>query len=83
MNTYHDHLRDAPGIGFDASSGNFEGADRVEAQVDDGAATDAGSTTSPTCDHANNAFVIPVPDGDAAGHAALPVVERLLPPDRR
>ncbi len=62
VNTYHDHLRDAPGIGFDDSSNNFEGADRVEAQVDDGAATALGQ---PACDHANNAFVIPVPDGTA------------------
>ena len=29
VNTYHDHLRDAPGIGFDGSSGDFEGGDRV------------------------------------------------------
>ena len=62
VNTYHDHLRDAPGIGFDDSSNNFEGTDRVEAQVDDGAATALGQ---PACDHANNAFVIPVPEGTA------------------
>ena len=37
VNRFHDHLRDAPGIGFDDSSGNFERADRVHAQVDDGA----------------------------------------------
>jgi extracellular elastinolytic metalloproteinase len=61
VNTYHDHLRDAPGIGFDDSSNNFEGADRVEAQVDDGATT--GSAQLPDCNHTNNAFVIPVPEG--------------------
>lgn len=61
VNTYHDHLRDAAGIGFDDSSGNFEGVDRVEAQVDDGAATDMGQF--PDCAHTNNAFVIPVPEG--------------------
>jgi extracellular elastinolytic metalloproteinase len=61
VNTFHDHLRDAPGIGFDDSSNNFEGGDRVEAQVDDGAATDAGQF--PDCNHTNNAFVIPVREG--------------------
>jgi extracellular elastinolytic metalloproteinase len=61
LNTYHDHLRDAPGIGFDDSSHNFEGADRVEAQVDDGAALEMGQF--PDCEHTNNAFVIPVPHG--------------------
>ena len=43
VNLFHDHLRDAPGIGFGASSNNFEGSDRVNAQVDDGAATDGPS----------------------------------------
>ena len=60
VNTFHDHLRDAAGIGFDNSSGNFEGSDRVIGQVDDGANTDGGF---PDCNHTNNAFVIPVPDG--------------------
>ena len=46
VNTFHDHLRDAPGIGFGASSNNFEGGDRVHAQVDDGAATAAPPTTT-------------------------------------
>ena len=40
VNRYHDHLRDAPGVGFNAASGNFEAGDRVIAQVDDGADTD-------------------------------------------
>jgi hypothetical protein len=65
VNTFHDHLRDAAGIGFDDSSGNFEGADLVQAQVDDGSTTDStvGYEDFPACDRINNAFVIPVPDG--------------------
>ncbi len=64
VNLFHDHLRDAPGIGFGATSGNFEGGDRVIAQFDDGAATGVGALDDfPACDHANNAFVIPPPDG--------------------
>lgn len=61
LNTFHDHLRDAPGIGFDDGSNNFEGADRVEAQVDDGAATGSGGL--PDCQHANNAYVLPWSEG--------------------
>ena len=76
VNPFHDHLRDAAGIGFDDSSGNFEGADRVIAQVDDGAATDVGSTTSPP------ATTSTTPSSsrarrDAAADAGLPLVERL------
>jgi extracellular elastinolytic metalloproteinase len=64
VNSFHDHLRDAAGIGFDDSSGNFEGSDRVEAQVDDGSATDVAPFDDfPACDRINNAFVYPVPDG--------------------
>ncbi len=65
VNRFHDHLRDAAGIGFDDSSGNFEGIDRVQAQVDDGATTETEPMFEeyPACDHLNNAFVIPVPDG--------------------
>jgi extracellular elastinolytic metalloproteinase len=36
VNRFHDHLL-APPIDFDAASGNFEGADAVLAQADDGA----------------------------------------------
>ncbi len=65
VNRYHDHLRDTPGIAFDDSSGNFEAADRVEAQVDDGATTDTGAFDDfPACAYLNNAYVIPVPDGE-------------------
>jgi hypothetical protein len=64
VNLYHDHLRDAPGIAFGPASGNFEGADRTLAQFDDGATTDTGPFDDfPDCDHLNNAFVIPLPDG--------------------
>jgi hypothetical protein len=64
LNRFHDHLRDAAGIGFDDSSGNFEGTDRVIAQFDDGATTDTGPFDDfPDCAHLNNAGVVPVPDG--------------------
>jgi len=71
VNHFHDHLRDAPGIGFGASSNNFEGGDRVNAQVDDGAATSGppdddfpACTGGPTGEgYTNNAFVIPVREG--------------------
>ncbi len=64
VNAFHDHLRDTPGIGFNAASGNFEGADRVQAQVDDGSTTDINTFDNfPDCDHINNAYVLPVPDG--------------------
>jgi extracellular elastinolytic metalloproteinase len=64
VNRYHDHLRDAPGIGFDEGSGNFEAGDRVLAQVDDGASTDSGVFDDfPACGYINNASAIPVPDG--------------------
>jgi extracellular elastinolytic metalloproteinase len=65
VNRFHDHLRDASGIAFDDASGNFEAADRVEAQVDDGGATDDGNFDDfPDCAHVNNAGVIPLPDGE-------------------
>jgi hypothetical protein len=64
VNLYHDHLRDAPGIAFGPASGNFEGADRIVAQFDDGATTDTGVFDDfPDCNHISNAFVIPLPDG--------------------
>jgi len=63
VNTYHDHLRDAPGIGFTSASGAFEGTDGVQAQVDDGADTDTQFPGLPDCNHTANAYVLPVPDG--------------------
>jgi hypothetical protein len=64
INRFHDHLRDAAGIGFDDSSGNFEAGDRVIAQVDDGASTGTGVFDDfPDCSHLNNAHVFVLPDG--------------------
>jgi extracellular elastinolytic metalloproteinase len=64
VNRYHDHLRDTPGIGFGQSSNNFEGIDAVQAQVDDGAATDGTLPACGTYPYANNAYAIPVPEGE-------------------
>ena len=36
VNSFHDHLRDSPGIGFGPSSGAMEGDDPVLAQADEG-----------------------------------------------
>ena len=64
VNRFHDHLRNAPGIGFTAASGNFEGPDRLEAQASNGAATDVGPFNNlPTCGFVNNADFTPTPDG--------------------
>ena len=60
VNRFHDYLRDASGIGFNAASGAYEGPDAVQAQVDDGAATGAGGF--PDCNHLDNAYAIPVPE---------------------
>ena len=53
---FHDHLQAAP-IGFDAASGNFQGADRVNVNVNDGA------STGPDDNHAANANMAVPPDG--------------------
>ena len=64
VNNFHDYLRDTPGIEFGASSGSFEGADRVLAQVDDGANLAGGL---PDCaSHSNNANMAVLPDGTPA-----------------
>ncbi len=60
VNRFHDYLRDTPGIAFGPTSGNFEGADRVLAQVDNGAGVSGGF---PDCGHANNAAMNVLPDG--------------------
>ena len=60
VNRFHDYLRDAPGIGFGAASGNLEGADQLRAQVDVGANLAAGL---PDCGHTNNAAMLVYPDG--------------------
>ena len=59
VNKFHDHLLAAP-IGFDAASGNFQGADKVFAQSDDGADTAAGL---PDDAHQDNANFDTRPDG--------------------
>ena len=64
VNNFHDYLRNTPGIDFGASSGNFEGGDRVQAQVNDGAALlDAGGCGT---GYANNASMSTPPDGSPA-----------------
>jgi extracellular elastinolytic metalloproteinase len=60
VNTFHDWLRDAPGVGFSAASGNHEGSDPVQAQVDDGAALPEPGSCN---EHRNNAYVLPIADG--------------------
>jgi extracellular elastinolytic metalloproteinase len=62
LNEFHDHLRSAP-IGFTTAAGNLEGADRVRAEVLDGAATDGGL---PDPYHYNNANMFTPPDGAPA-----------------
>jgi hypothetical protein len=64
VNRFHDHLRDAPGIGFTAASGGFEGGDRLRAEVNNGAATDSGAFDDlPDCSYLNNADMTIGPDG--------------------
>ncbi len=64
VSRFHDHLRDAPGIGFTAASGNFEGVDRVRAEASNGAATDSGPFNNlPSCGFVNNADFTVGPDG--------------------
>ena len=69
VNLFHDHLRDAAGIGFDEVSGNFEesnssgtgaGSDPVHAQTNDGANILSGF---PDCAHTSNANMATLPDG--------------------
>ena len=62
VNLFHDHLRDTPGIDFDAASGAFEGVDPVIGQVDDGSMTNG---SFPNCSHVNNAGMTVNPDGIA------------------
>jgi extracellular elastinolytic metalloproteinase len=64
VNNFHDWLEQPP-IGFDALSGNFEGADKVVAHADDGAAL-GGSFLGPDMPddaHLNNANMFTPPDG--------------------
>ncbi len=59
VNNFHDHFKAAP-IGFDAASGNFEGADAILAQSMDGANTGGGL---PDESHVDNANMATLPDG--------------------
>jgi len=54
VNNFHDHLLAAP-IGFTPAAGNFEGADAVQAEVDDGAQLAGGFPDSSHHDNANMA----------------------------
>jgi hypothetical protein len=63
VNVFHDHLRDAPGIGFGPASGSLEGTDPIHAQVDVGANLSGGF---PDCNHVNNAAILVPPDGQPA-----------------
>jgi len=68
VNNFHDYLKNDPGIGFDAASGNFEaaGGDAVNVEVLDGAATYApsASTSIPDRVHLNNASMLTSRDGN-------------------
>ncbi len=63
VSRFHDHLLGAP-IGFDAASGNFEGVDRVHAQVNNGAAA--------APQRRNNASMLTLADGQP------PIMEMFL-----
>jgi extracellular elastinolytic metalloproteinase len=68
VNTFHDHLKNDPDIGFGATSPEaFEGVDKVIAHSDDGAQTgNAGSTLGPNMPddaHLNNANMFTPPNG--------------------
>jgi extracellular elastinolytic metalloproteinase len=70
VNTFHDHLKNDPDIGFGATSTEaFEGADKVIAHSDDGAKTgDAGSTLGsnmPDDAHLSNANMFTPPNGQS------------------
>ena len=58
VNTFHDFLRDDPGIRF--TTGAFEGSDPLNAEIFDGAGRAAGL---PDGDHINNANMDTGPDG--------------------
>jgi len=66
VSKYHDHLLAAP-IGFGAGDGNFEGADHVVVNADDGATTDTtgGDAGGPDVDHIDNANMSTPPDGSS------------------
>jgi extracellular elastinolytic metalloproteinase len=59
VNRFHDHLATAPGIGFTAAAGGFEGDDPLHVQALDGIDTPSPSFEF---DHTNNANMLPLPD---------------------
>jgi extracellular elastinolytic metalloproteinase len=64
VNNFHDWLQNTPSIGFNAASGNFQGADAVQAQTFDGAGTEAaGIVGTPDDNHINNANMSTQADG--------------------
>ena len=64
VNRFHDHLRDAPGIGFNAASGGFEGGDRLHRRGRERRrARSAPFTACPTAAYLNNADMTTLPDG--------------------
>jgi extracellular elastinolytic metalloproteinase len=60
VNSYHDHLKTANGIGFTSSVGAFEGGDFLQAQVLDGIALAPQTFFQ---QHTNNANMLTLPDG--------------------
>jgi extracellular elastinolytic metalloproteinase len=58
VNNFHDWL-EQPAIGFTPADGNFEGADPVHVETDDGATTTGGG---PDGDHLDNANMATPPD---------------------
>jgi hypothetical protein len=63
VNNFHDYLKADPGIQFNSASGNFEGGDRVQAQVDDGANFSSGFPNCGSNGHTNNANMSTPPSG--------------------
>ena len=66
VSNFHDWLKQGP-IGFDAASGNFEGADKVVAHANDGADTGVAGIFlgehMPDGSHVSNANMLTFPDG--------------------
>jgi extracellular elastinolytic metalloproteinase len=69
VNTFHDHLKNDPSIGFNAASGNFEDADKVIAHADDGAnqafSDFLALANMPDEAHLNNANMFTPPNGSS------------------
>jgi hypothetical protein len=69
VNTFHNHLKNDPSIGFNPASGNFEGVDKVIAQTDDGANQPFSDflnlANMPDEAHLNNANMFTPPNGSS------------------